>query len=508
LTSITDILAFLVGSAIDLPAVSDFCIAAAFSVGGVFFLQFTFFTGFLVLDERRLLRREPDCCLPICLLSLEKEKEGEGGNVAIEDTVEERKHADHEKRGEGESYQMNDDDYRKEGYALDTVLDRNPDQITPGESFICTHIGGFVDRFLSDRKVQAVLLVFFLSSSIFGAYAVSRLEKGLNVLDFIPADSYVASLYAVQAQYFVQTDTTGSVMQVMISQADYESAAGQSSVIELQNKLKALPYALPPVSLWLEDFQLWCNSTQHVSFCPGNSTNVASFLSSYAHYKPEINIEGAVVKSSRMQVNINMPSEMGARLDLMRTSRGACASVSGLTAFPFEWGFLWFERYAMIDEMAFRSLLAALIGVSVILSFFLPLIPAALVTLTVGMVDLNVMGLMYLWSIPINIVSLINLIMVVGFAVDYSAHVAEAYVKETGSAIIRMKNALVKVGVSVLHGGISTFLAVCVLSFSTSGAMLILFKMFFGLVVFGLLHGLLFLPIVLSLVPAGAVRAC
>ena len=55
LTTITDMLAFAVGSTIDLPAVRDFCLAASFSVAGVFLLQFTFFAGCLALDERRLL---------------------------------------------------------------------------------------------------------------------------------------------------------------------------------------------------------------------------------------------------------------------------------------------------------------------------------------------------------------------------------------------------------------------------------------------------------------------
>ena len=73
----------------------------------------------------------------------------------------------------------------------------------------------------------------------------------------------------------------------------------------------------------------------------------------------------------------------------------------------------------MIDQMAYQNLLTSLAGVAVVLALFLPLAPAALVTVTVAMVDLNVIGLMYWWDVKINVCSLINLVMVVGFAVDY-----------------------------------------------------------------------------------------
>ena len=37
-------------------------------------------------------------------------------------------------------------------------------------------------------------------------------------------------------------------------------------------------------------------------------------------------------------------------------------------------------------------------------------------------------GLMYIWGVSLNSISMINLVMAIGFAVDYSAHVAPAFV--------------------------------------------------------------------------------
>jgi len=53
-TSVTDFLAFGIGSFIDLPAVSFFCVTAAIAVLAVFGTQITFFAAFLSLDGRRI----------------------------------------------------------------------------------------------------------------------------------------------------------------------------------------------------------------------------------------------------------------------------------------------------------------------------------------------------------------------------------------------------------------------------------------------------------------------
>ena len=57
--------------------------------------------------------------------------------------------------------------------------------------------------------------------------------------------------------------------------------------------------------------------------------------------------------------------------------------------------------------------------------------------------------------------------------------------------------ALELMGGAVLNGGITTFLAVILLSDSTSYALITFFKVFFLTVLFGLFHALVFLPVVL-----------
>ena len=51
---------------------------------------------------------------------------------------------------------------------------------------------------------------------------------------------------------------------------------------------------------------------------------------------------------------------------------------------------------------------------------------------------------------------------------------------------------------AVLNGGVTTFLALAVLAGSNSHAFITFFKVFFLTVVFGLFHGVVFLPVILS----------
>ena len=69
---------------------------------------------------------------------------------------------------------------------------------------------------------------------------------------------------------------------------------------------------------------------------------------------------------------------------------------------------------------------------------------------------------------------------------------------------MKVKDALQTMGSSVIVGGLSTFLGVVPLLFSTSQIMTSLFYGFWGMVVIGLSHGVILLPVLLSYI--GPVR--
>lgn len=77
-----------------------------------------------------------------------------------------------------------------------------------------------------------------------------------------------------------------------------------------------------------------------------------------------------------------------------------------------------------------------------------------------------------------------------------------------GSPSERVNSTLGSIGAAVLNGAMSTFLAVLLLSQSKSYVFQVLFRQFFSTVILGIGHGIILLPVMLSLLaPAPFSRA-
>ena len=98
------------------------------------------------------------------------------------------------------------------------------------------------------------------------------------------------------------------------------------------------------------------------------------------------------------------------------------------------------------------------------------------------------------------------LIVCIGLSVDFSVHVIHSFMHcsstedHSASRDARMKKALKAIAPAVLNGGFSTFLAVVLLVFSDVYVFVSFFKIFFLVVFFGLYNGLVFLPVLLTLI--------
>jgi predicted RND superfamily exporter protein len=93
-----------------------------------------------------------------------------------------------------------------------------------------------------------------------------------------------------------------------------------------------------------------------------------------------------------------------------------------------------------------------------------------------------------------------RIIMSIGFSVDLSAHIAYAYAKSSGDNKTRAITALETLGWPVFLGAFSTVIGIMVLIFVDAYIVQLFFKTIFLVIVFSLLHGIVFLPILLTVV--------
>lgn len=191
------------------------------------------------------------------------------------------------------------------------------------------------------------------------------------------------------------------------------------------------------------------------------------------------------------------------QIDAMDDTRSMVESwtdLGELSRFVYSEKFIAIEGFKVIQKELFFNVGLALgaVAILVLVTVASP-VTALLITLAVAMCLMEILGFMYVLGIAIDSVSVINLVLAVGLSVDYSAHIGHCFMTKVGSGEERATEALADIGAAVLSGATSTFLAVVVLLFSSSYVFSVLSKQFALTVGLGVLHGLVLLPVLLSL---------
>ncbi|CAM1505688.1 Fc.00g113250.m01.CDS01 [Cosmosporella sp. VM-42] len=519
-SALTETIAFALGAAVGMPAVRNF---AAYAAGAVLInavLQMTMFVSFLSLNQMRV--EDHRCELWPWWQITKARIHLNGGNTYVPGS-------------------------------------RGSDMTE--ESLLQVFIKNTYAPLLLGKKVKVGVITIFLGLFAAGLALLPKMQLGLDQRLAIPDGSYLIpyfnDLYDYleigPPVYFVTRGVDVSKreqQQEVCSRFTTCQDLSLTNTLELERQRPNISYISAPTASWIDDFFLWLNPiydrccVEHGSTCFADRNPawdptlkgmpedeefihyLEKFLSSatdddcplggQAAYGNAVVVRDGSVRASHFRTShtpLRSQEDFIAAYSAARRIASDISERTGADVFPYSVFYIFFDQYLSIVSLTAGLLCAAVGIIFIVASLLLGSIPTALVvTITVIMSVVDIMGTMAVFNVSLNAVSLVNLIICVGISVEFCAHIARAFmfpsrtVMESNNNAFRGRDArawtaLVNVGGSVFSGiTVTKLLGVCVLAFTRSKIFEVYyFRVWLALVIFAALHALVFLPVALSI---------
>ena len=521
LSASTETIAFALGAAVGMPAVKNFAIYAAGAVLINALLQITMFVAVLALNQRRVEENRADCFPCVRIKRAKADLAHTAGAYG----------------------------YDEEG---------------PLQRFIRK----IYAPALLNKKVKIGILIGFIGLFTAGLALIPEVDLGLDQRIAFPHGSYLIPYFndldayfnTGPPVYFVVHDlpvTEREHQQELCGRYSTCHSYSLTNVLEQESKRPNISYITGSTASWIDDFFTWLNPSndqccvENGKPCfegrdpPWNTRLVGmpegeeflSYLTKWlaAPTNEDCPFGGAAPYSTALNVHPNASSSVAAiPASHFRTSHTPLRSQSdfinayasarriadnistdqNIKVFPYSKFYIFFDQYASIIHLTGTLLGSAVAIIFVLSSLLLGSISTGLiVTLTVAMTVVDILGVMALAHVSLNAISLVNLVISVGISVEFCAHIARAFSFPSRTIMekahsryrgrdLRAWSALVNVGGSVFSGiTITKFLGVAVLAFTRSKIFEVYyFRIWLALVVLAAAHALVWLPVALSLV--------
>ncbi|KAK7490829.1 hypothetical protein BaRGS_00017885, partial [Batillaria attramentaria] len=368
-----------------------------------------------------------------------------------------------------------------------------------GDESICEKLPRlFLPKVILNNAIRIGILLGFLGYVGAAIYGAVNLQQGLLLQNLVPESSYYYRFIGLDEKYF---QTRLPVGFIVTDNIDYGGTEGAQFLDLLSQARKDSQIDSSFERCWLTSYQ---NSTHYDAASPQSFVpNLQSFLSANSEFQPDVVFDSGQTKieASRCFVWSEPSSDQYSQADLMLRMRDL-ADASSLPVFAYHAAFVAYEQFLAVLPATLQMVGCAVAVMFVVTFIFLPhLLMVMLVTLTIVMILVGIFGFMYYWDISLSSITMIHLVMSVGFSVDFSAHVCAAYlISDSHTREERAHDAITHAAGPILNGAVSTLLGVVLLVFSDSYIFTSFFRIMFLVILFGMLHAVLFLPVVLSMI--------
>ncbi|XP_078674225.1 patched domain-containing protein 3-like [Branchiostoma floridae x Branchiostoma belcheri] len=318
-------------------------------------------------------------------------------------------------------------------------------------------------------------------------------------------------LPTVGQQYYRSLNFTGKVDIFTTEPQEYWKTEVLQIVLD---KLKAFDQSqyfhdtLETVEVWLRDFLRILNragnsraATDKTSFL---QILISLFLSTVGQqYCRSVNFTEnytGISASRFFVIPKDVPTTTSVRGAAMMAEARRIAEGEPFIMRAFSIDFFLSDQLALIPPSALQTAGIALAIMFAVCFLLIPHCGAAFLT-TFALVSIiaGLVGYMTLWGINLDLISVIAIVMCTGFSVDFFAHITHAYVtSKAATSEEKLTDAVRAVGMPMLQSSLSTILGMLVLAFFPAYIFQALFKTVFLVMVLGVAHGLVILPILLT----------
>ncbi|GMS83324.1 hypothetical protein PENTCL1PPCAC_5499 [Pristionchus entomophagus] len=524
ITSITDVFSFLIGAWTDIYAVRGFCLMTSACMLFTFLYQITFFAALMVITAKAEFAGLNSVipCLKVRKELRVKESVSESPMKTIENG--ERKQAENrerikkkkEKRAPSSIPSMNSSSTLDSKAALKSSTETSPTDSSASSSSVSSgrRKGSFFRKhyvpFLLNWRTKTAVAILFAVYLVISIYGISVMEQGLDHEKLLIANDPLVDALKSEIELF----HGGDLIEIaIVNSPDMTVKANRDRVEMIAREFETTSYRIDGgTSLWTREYAKYANLTGSYLNDDRESwvVGVYEWANLFAFYKlwsqdfvwsSTEDIDTLNLTSFRFHVGItgfNGPSDLVKVTDELRT---IAARYPDLNIVTYQQSRSIADQLNVILPSTIQNDSVAIVVMVIIALAFIPNPLCTLwITTAIVTIDVGVIGFLSLWSVKLDPISMITIIMSIGFSIEFSAHITHGFMAREDDCGVeeRCIEAMEKLAWPVIHGSISTILGVTVLAFINSYMVLVFFKTIALVLIIGAIHALVLLPIVLA----------
>ncbi|XP_067141309.1 patched domain-containing protein 3-like [Centruroides vittatus] len=380
------------------------------------------------------------------------------------------------------------------------------------DNFMMVFFKDILGKVLQNKLIKVMAIILFVSYLGCGIYFMKWIKEGLDYINIFPFHSYVVNYMLLHYRYF--TEFPHRIHVVINQTLDYSDSAVQKGIDELLNSFETAPFMSDSSKseCWMREYLSFINEPiSQISLRGYNLSDSKDFLDGFKNvflnikrarrFRKDVlfNSRGDKIIASRFFIQSHNVRNSSAEKYLLENIRRIADNSKYNVSVCNLW-FVMYDQYLDVISTCVQTVGITAVIVCIIFTIFIPNLFCTLaVMVTVISIQVGVVGFMSVWNVNVDSVTMLILVMSTGFCVDYSSHICYAYVNCLQyDSNEKLRLSLYAVGYPILQGCFSTILGVFVLYFGESYLFVIFFKVIFLVMLFAAFHGLILLPVVLS----------